>query len=225
MELVLDTSVESIDATGAEIKVQTQKDVYWADRVVVTVPHGVLRQNKVIFAPALPDWKQQAIQAIGSGQADKIVLQFDKPFWDAGQQFIGFRRAGWGQTEMFLNLKRTTDKSILVGMVLGDARKEILNGEGRLSYDLLLRLRRIYGADIPEPNDLCLTDWSTDPQSLGPFAIPLVGSTAKHYGALAEPIGGKLFFAGEHTNFEYRASVHGAYLSGLRAAKQVMETI
>ncbi len=225
MELVLDTSVESIDATGAEIKVQTQKDVYWADRVVVTVPHGVLRQNKVIFAPALPDWKQQAIQAIGSGQADKIVLQFDKPFWDAGQQFIGFRRAGWGQTEMFLNLKRTTDKSILVGMVLGDARKEILNGEGRLSYDLLLRLRRIYGADIPEPNDLYLTDWSTDPHSLGPFAIPLVGSTAKHYGALAEPIGGKLFFAGEHTNFEYRASVHGAYLSGLRAAKQVMETI
>ena len=110
MELVLGTSVESIDATGAEIKVQTQKDVYWADRVVVTVPHGVLRQNKVIFAPALPDWKQQAIQAIGSGQADKIVLQFDKPFWDAGQQFIGFRRAGWGQTEMFLNLKRTTDK-------------------------------------------------------------------------------------------------------------------
>lgn len=225
IDLVLETSVESIDTTGGEIKVQTQKDVYLADRVVVTVPHGVLRQNKVIFAPALPDWKQQAIRAIGSCQADKIVLQFDKAFWDARQQFIGFRRAGWGQTEMFLNLKRTADKSILVGMVLGDARKEIVNGEGRLSDDLLLRLRRIYGPDIPEPKNLYLTNWSTDPHSLGPFAIPLVGSTPKHYGALAEPIGSKLFFAGEHTNFEYRASVHGAYLSGLRAAKQVMETI
>jgi monoamine oxidase len=225
IELVLDTSVEAIDATGAEIKVQTQKGVYLADRVVVTLPHGVLRQNKVIFAPALPDWKQQSIQAIGTGQADKIVLQFDKAFWDASQQFIGVRRAEWGQAEMFLNLKRTTDKSILVGMVLGDARKEILNGEGRLSDDLLMRLRRIYGVDIPEPKNLYLTNWSADPYSLGPFAVPIVGSTPKHYAALAEPIGGKLFFSGEHTNFEYRASVHGAYLSGLRAAKQVMETI
>ena len=225
IDVVINTAVDSVDATSAEIKVQTQKAVYLADRVVITVPHGVLRQNKVVFAPALPDWKQQAIRAIGTGQADKIVLQFDKAFWDARQQFLGFRRAGWGQAEMFLNLKRTTDKSILVGMVLGDARKEILNGEGRLSDDLMLRLRRIYGANIPEPSNLYLTDWSADPHSLGPFAIPLVGSTPKHYAALAEPIGGKLFFAGEHTNFEYRASVHGAYLSGLRAAKQVIETV
>lgn len=225
IDVVINTAVDSVDATSAEIKVQTQKAVYLADRVVITVPHGVLRQNKVVFAPALPDWKQKAIRAIGTGQADKIVLQFDKAFWDAMQQFLGFRRAGWGQAEMFLNLKRTTDKSILVGMVLGDARKEILNGEGRLSDDLMLRLRRIYGANIPEPSNLYLTDWSADSHSLGPFAIPLVGSTPNHYAALAEPIGGKLFFAGEHTNFEYRASVHGAYLSGHRAAKQVMETI
>jgi monoamine oxidase len=89
----------------------------------------------------------------------------------------------------------------------------------------LRRFRRIYGPDIPEPKNLHLTNWSADPYSLGPFAVPIVGSTPKHYAALAEPIGGKLFFAGEHTNFEYRASVHGAYLSGLRAAKQVIETI
>jgi monoamine oxidase len=60
---------------------------------------------------------------------------------------------------------------------------------------------------------------------MGPFAIPLVGSTPKDYAALAEPISGKLFFAGEHTNFDYRSSVHGAYSSGLRAAKQLMETV
>ena len=225
IELVLNTSVESIDASGAEIKIRTQKSIYRADRVVITLPHGVLRQNKVMFTPALPDWKQQAIKAIGLGQADKIVLAFDKTFWDAKQQFLGFRRDGWGKAEMFLNLKRTTDKSILVGMVLGDARKEVLNSGGRLSDDFMLRLRRIYGADIPEPKSLFLTNWSADPNSMGPFAIPIVGSTPKHYAALAEPISGKLFFAGEHTNFDYRASVHGAYLSGLRAARQLMETV
>lgn len=225
IEVVLNTSVQSIDASGAQIKVQTQKAVYLADRVVITLPHGVLRQNKVVFTPALPDWKQQAIQAIGSGQADKIVLAFDKTFWDAKQQFLGFSRDGWGKAEMFLNLKRTSDKSILVGIVLGDSRREIVNASGRLSNDFMLRLRRIYGAEVPEPKNSFLTNWSSDPNSMGPFAMPIVGSTPKHYAALAEPISGKLFFAGEHTNFDYRASVHDAYLSGLRAAKQFMETV
>lgn len=153
------------------------------------------------------------------------MLAFDKTFWDAKQQFLGFRRDGWGKAEMFLNIKRTTDKSILVGMVLGNARREVLNSGGRLSHDFMLRLRLIYGANIPEPKSLFLTNWSANPNSMGPFAMPVVGSTPKHYAALAEPISGKLFFAGEHTNFDYRASVHGAYLSGLRAAKQLMETV
>lgn len=38
---------------------------------------------------------------------------------------------------------------------------------------------------------------------------------------LAEPVGSALRFAGEATNRRYPASVHGAYMSGVREARLV----
>jgi monoamine oxidase len=38
---------------------------------------------------------------------------------------------------------------------------------------------------------------------------------------LAKPLSNKLFFAGEASNEVYSSTVHGAYLSGLRAAKEM----
>jgi monoamine oxidase len=43
------------------------------------------------------------------------------------------------------------------------------------------------------------------------------------YKTLGESVDDKLFFAGEHTSVAYRATVHGAYLSGLEAAKSIYE--
>ena len=40
---------------------------------------------------------------------------------------------------------------------------------------------------------------------------------------LAQPVDGRLFFAGEATNRQYFGTVHGAYLSGVRAAKELLE--
>ncbi|WP_350181221.1 FAD-dependent oxidoreductase [Phaeodactylibacter sp.] len=44
----------------------------------------------------------------------------------------------------------------------------------------------------------------------------------QHFDDLAEAIGDKLFFAGEHTERDYFSTVHGAYLSGLREADKII---
>ncbi|CAF5101818.1 unnamed protein product, partial [Rotaria socialis] len=33
--------------------------------------------------PPLPQWKQNAIDVMGFGDTDKIILQFDKTFWNS----------------------------------------------------------------------------------------------------------------------------------------------
>ncbi|WP_244191285.1 FAD-dependent oxidoreductase [Klebsiella pneumoniae] len=38
---------------------------------------------------------------------------------------------------------------------------------------------------------------------------------------MAESVGNRLFFAGEHTSRKYRGTVHGAYLSGVREANKI----
>jgi monoamine oxidase len=54
---------------------------YRAKYCIVTVPLGVLKRQLITFEPPLPDWKRQAIDALGFGLLNKIVLQFDRPFW------------------------------------------------------------------------------------------------------------------------------------------------
>jgi lysine-specific histone demethylase 1 len=74
--------------------------------VLCTLPLGVLKQavaaatnsksanyqcppNTVKFDPPLPVWKTNPIQRLGFGNLNKVVLCFDKVFWDANVNLFG----------------------------------------------------------------------------------------------------------------------------------------
>ena len=79
-------------------------------------------------------------------------------------------------------------------------------------------MRTIYGAAIPEPEAVHITRWLADPFARGSYSSLAPGATPNDRAALAAPVAGRLFFAGEATHTDYPATVHGAYLSGLAAA-------
>lgn len=75
------------------------------------------------------------------------------------------------------------------------------------------------GISVPEPIQTVCTRWGSDPFSLGSYSNVAVGASGDDYDILAESVGdGRLFFAGEATNRRYPATMHGAFLSGLREA-------
>jgi hypothetical protein len=69
--------------------------VLWADAVLVTLPLGVLKAGDVKFDPPLPEAKQTAVDRLGVGQLEKVVLRFSVNFWSAktagadGNMFFG----------------------------------------------------------------------------------------------------------------------------------------
>lgn len=67
------------------------------------------------------------------------------------------------------------------------------------------------------------TSWSTDPFAMGSYSFLKRGSTPDDREVLAEPIDDRVFFAGEATHPDFPATVHGAILSGRRAAVEVMD--
>jgi monoamine oxidase len=87
------------------------------DAVIVTVPLGVLKAQRVAFTPALPKDKDTAIRRLGFGLLDKLYLRFDTVFWDAETTWILTPETGLppGQFNQWLNLAPVLDAPILLG--------------------------------------------------------------------------------------------------------------
>lgn len=70
-----------------------------ADLVLCTLTLGVLKvavspqpsnqMNTVKFDPPLPTWKQDAIKRLGFGNLNKVILCFDRIFWDPTTNLFG----------------------------------------------------------------------------------------------------------------------------------------
>ncbi|RDX64573.1 Lysine-specific histone demethylase 1-like 2, partial [Mucuna pruriens] len=77
------------------------------------------------------------------------------------------------------------------------------------------------GVIVPDPIQSICTRWGSDPLSYGSYSHVSVHSSGHDYDILAENVGNRLFFAGEATSRQYPATMHGAFLSGLREASRI----
>ena len=92
----------------------------------------------------------------------------------------------------------------------------------------LSRIRKSFrGSYVPDPLKYFITRWEEDPLSSGAYSY-LPQGAAGSVERLAQPVlsddgCGRIFFAGEATDANYQGCVHGAYLSGIRAAHEVLQ--
>jgi monoamine oxidase len=70
--------------------------------------------------------------------------------------------------------------------------------------------------------DVFVTTWSSEPYTGGAYSTLGVGATPADRSALTEVLGNRLTFAGEHLSVEHPATMHGAYNSGLEAARRLL---
>jgi monoamine oxidase len=84
--------------------------------------------------------------------------------------------------------------------------------------------RRLPSANRPiRPTGSLVTRWAEDPYARGSWSYLPVGASPQDRAALTEPVLGRLFFAGEHTDVDNPGTAHGALTSGERAAQQVLD--
>ncbi len=223
LDVRLETPVTHIEIGDLGVSVTTADgEVFEGARVIVTVPLGVLRAGYIGFSPPLPTSKQAAIDGLAMGALDKVCLRFPTVFWDEATHVFG-HITGELLLPEWLNGVPALGEPILIGASGGDAARAL----GELSDDELTELamaslRAIFGDDIPDPTAVVRTRWWSDPWSLGSYSHVPPGSSSALYADLAQPVGDRLFFAGEATISDHRASVHGALASGVREADRVL---
>ncbi|KAF4977258.1 hypothetical protein FZEAL_6198 [Fusarium zealandicum] len=210
-----------------------------ADAVVCTIPLGVLKQNSIAFSPPLPSWKADVVERLGFGILNKVVLVYDKVFWEQDRHIFGVLRespnrhstlqkdyaVNRGRFFQWFNVSNTTGLPCLIALMAGEAGFDTeYSSNDSLIAEATEVLRSVFGNDVPYPVEAMVTRWGSDRFARGSYSSAAPGMQPEDYDVMARPVG-NLFFAGEHTIGTHPATVHGAYLSGLRAASEVLETL
>ncbi len=96
-----------------------------ADRVVVTVPLGVLQAGTVAFDPALPAATVAAVEHLGMGLLDKYWFRFDEVFWE--EDAVMWTKVGPATDQdpfrEWFNLAPATGRPILLALLGADAAR------------------------------------------------------------------------------------------------------
>jgi monoamine oxidase len=226
LRIELNQTVQEIDWSGLPVRVKTDKEAFSADRVLVTLPLGVLQSRSVRFAPLLPPLLQNSIDRLGMGVLNKCVLRFATVFWPIELDWIGYIPEKHGEWAEWFSYRRTQNQALLVGFHAGDRGREIESlSDGEIVESALDTLRTIYGSRIPVPIDYQITRWASDPYARGSYSFNALGSVPLMREELARPRSGRLFFAGEATHQQFFGTAHGAYLSGQRAASEIITSL
>ncbi|KAL8842537.1 MAG: hypothetical protein Q9170_000491 [Blastenia crenularia] len=209
-----------------------------ADQIILTTPLGVLKEESLIFDPPLPKWKLAPINRLGFGTLNKIVLVYDRPFWDIDQDMFGLLREpdmansldqedyvkNRGKFYLFWNCIKTSGRPVLIALLAGEAAVQAENTrDADLVAGVTKELRRMFSDNqVPMPSETIVTRWGKDRFARGTYSYVGATSLPGDYDVMARPVG-NLHFAGEATCGTHPATVHGAYISGLRAASEIIE--
>jgi monoamine oxidase len=223
-DIRLNSRVTEINYNATKSLVKVNENSIEADYVIVSVPLGVLKNNCISFQPSLPASKLSAIQNIQMGNVNKFLFIWDTPFWDTNIQYIGYTPDTKGKFNYLMNMSKflpTTNG--LMTFAFGDyATVTETMTDAQIISEVMAQLKTIYGNSIPNPTNMLRTKWGQNINTFGAYSFATNGTTSADFDTMATEINNKVFFAGEHTERDYRGTVHGAYLSGIREADKIM---
>jgi monoamine oxidase len=193
--------------------------------VVVTVPLGVLKLGALRFSPELPPDRRAAIERLGFGRYEKVALRFDEPFWRAEgvPHVMIFPRDPGDPVVLAIGLDAFGAGPVLAFQVFHSAAGRVLGAAPDAAAQWALdMLAEAIGGPCPAPAAVAVTSWADDPRSGGAYTHIPPGASPADADLLGEPVGGRLLFAGEHTQSARLAYADGALTSGIREAKRLL---
>jgi monoamine oxidase len=194
---------------------------------VVAVPLGVLKGGRPRFSPALPPDRLAAIERLGFGRFEKVALRFAEPFWRAAgfPHLMIFPREPGEWMVWAVGLDAFGGGPVLVFFVFHSVAGRLAGADADAPVRWALGLlAEATGRPCPEPVAVAVSSWADDPWTQGAYTHIPPGASPDDADLLGQPVGGRLLFAGEHTQSARLAYADGALTSGIREAKRLLGT-
>lgn len=219
LPVALGCAVLAIDHSGKRLKIETTQGRITADRVIVTMPSAIIAHVEDLFVPRLPE-KTRAAEGLPLGLTNKLFMSLE----------------GADEFEEDSRLFGATDRTATAAYHLrpfGRPQIEAFFG-GRLAAELeaagenaffnfaVSELAGVLGnAFAKRVTPICIHRWGTDPFSRGSYSYARPGMTDCRT-KLAAPVDERLFFAGEACSPHDFSTAHGAWITGVAAAEQLV---
>lgn len=235
--LLLGTAARAIRYDAGGVRVEAERSTgdvleVRARAALVTVPVGVLQAGLPAFDPPLPTAKADALGALIMGPVVKLALHFRRAFWESleGGRFrdVAFFQRRDARFPTFWTLLPLRAPILIAWS--GGPKADLLRdaGAGARTRAALDDLAVLFGPEARPHDELVGAyqhDWDADPFSRGAYSYVATGGCGARE-ALAAPVGGRLFFAGEATaSAGESGTVGGALESGERAAREIVAAL
>jgi monoamine oxidase len=223
----LSTAATRIDWSGPGVVVETTVGTIAASACIITVSTGVLASGAIRFTPDLPVDRQEAIADVPMGLLEKVGLMFDGARFglpDTGlltQLYEGPVPAAACQFLTF-----PTGHDYVVGFVGGSFGWSLAAEGAEAAIDFALaEFVRAVGSDAHRHFiGGHFSGWAHNPLTFGSYSAARPGRHASR-DTLGQPLGDRVFFAGEAVAGDHIALMSGAHLSGERVAGDVIAVL
>lgn len=224
-------SIDYTDPSVIRVQCQCGDRIYElrASYVISTIPNGVLKKTIVNdekaprFIPPLPQKKVEAIRSMGLGLINKVIMEFNYPFWNPNEMLqFGTVNPTIQERSVFVCWQSVPLSKVITGYYV--ANEEFHNlGDKEICRRACAVLRQIYPRCPVMPESGFVTEWHNDELAYGSGTFMSLRTEPHHFEDIVEPLkdeNGKnrIYFAGEHTSAEHYGTLDGAWFSGIRAA-------
>ena len=220
----LSAPVSTLRWSGSGVVAETPRGGVAARAAIVTVSTGVMAFGTLRFTPDLPDAHAQAIYELPMGLLTKIPLRIRGgrhgvlPFEDMLAEHHG-------NHDIYFHCY-PFDSDLLVGFAGGDFAWELASAGEAAAVDFATQsLVRVFGSGIArQVVASAMTDWHANRWTRGAYAAARPGCHGARQ-VLLQPVGDRIFFAGEALGGPLMQTCAGARLSGEAAADRVTRAI
>jgi len=226
-DISFNTAVKSINYAGGKVKVKDlNNNLYKANRVIVTVPLGILKKGYIKFSPKLPKKKRNAIKKAKFWGGIKVFIEFSDKFYPTFLEFPDSETNQGQRLYYDAAYAQTTNKNVFALFAVGKQAKQYqgLSANAQKNY-ILAELDKVFDGQA-SANYLQHTvqDWSADSFTHGAYLSNF--EPTKTSKTLYQAVKEKVFFAGEAYTWQNDwGSVHNATRAASDAVYDLIDSL
>ena len=210
---------------GFELFFENQSKSAKADIVLLTLPFILLREVELDLE--LPPVKHKAIYHLGYGSNSKLLLGFNGRRWRTKYNGVGMSYSNNGSENVWDNSQLQPGNNGGLTVFLGgtDAVKLADSDTNFQAQKYLSLINELYpGINTDYNNKAYRMSWPQYAHAKCGYSAWKVGQYTTIAGSEGETVG-NLYFAGEHTSYNYQGFMNGGAASGRIAAQNILKAM